>query len=99
MAEFSVILADLRAKADELEALNQQFNTEVQNLQETEGALQGMWEGDANTAFHTVFSEDVGKMNSFYSAISQYVQVLRTIADNYQNAEAQNVDIATERHY
>ncbi len=99
MAELSVIISELKAKADELEGLNQQFNTQVGALEETEGALNGMWEGDARVSFHTAFTNDVTQMHNFYNAIAQYVTVLHNAIASYQQAEGQNVEIATERHY
>lgn len=99
MAELSVIISELRSKAEELESLNQQFFSQVGTLEETEGALNGMWEGDARVSFHTAFTNDVTQMHNFYNAISQYVTILNNAIAMYQQAEAQNVEIAQERHY
>lgn len=99
MAELSVIIAELKSKADELDGLNQQFLSQVQSLEDTEGALNGMWEGDARTQFHTAFTNDSVQMHNFYNAIAQYVSTLQSAVTMYQQAESQNVEIATERHY
>lgn len=97
MAEFSVIMSDLKTKADELTELNQQFFTQVGNLEETEGALNGMWEGEAKNQFHIAFTSDVGQMHKFYNAIGQYVEALNAILSLYSKAEGQNVEIAKTR--
>ena len=99
MAEFSVTLSELKSKADELQSLNQLFNTEVGNLEDTEGALHGMWEGEAKETFHAEFTKDVTQMHNFYNAIQMYVQALFTIIQQYEQAEAQNVDVAASRNY
>ena len=99
MAELSVIVSELRSKADELEGLNQQFLSQVGTLEETEGALNGMWEGDARTSFHTAFTNDVTQMHNFYNAVETYVQTLESAIAMYEQAEAQNVEMAVERHY
>ena len=99
MAELSVVISELRSKKEELEGLNQQFFTQVGSLEETEGALNGMWEGDARVQFHTAFTNDVTQMHNFYNAVAQYVAALESAIALYQQAEAQNVEIATERHY
>ena len=51
MAEYSVLVNELKAKSDELEQLNQTLDSMIKSLQETEGALGAMWEGEAKKAF------------------------------------------------
>ena len=99
MAEFSVTLNELKNKADTLEQYNGQFLQQVVKLEETEGALNGMWEGDARKAFHNAFRSDVTQMRSFNNAITAYVGALRTIFTQYSNAEAKNVEVANTRSY
>ena len=99
MAELSVIISELRSKADELDGLNQQFYSQVGSLEETEGALNGMWEGDARTSFHTAFTNDVTQMHNFYNAVGAYVTTLENAIALYEQAEAQNVELAVARHY
>ncbi len=99
MAEFSVTLNELKNKADTLEQYNGQFMQQVAKLEETESALNGMWEGDARKAFHTAFISDMTQMRSFNSAITAYVGALRTIFTQYSNAEAKNVEVANTRSY
>ena len=99
MAEFSVIVAELKAKADELDGLNQQFLSQTGTLEETEGALNGMWEGEAKNQFHTAFTNDITQMHNFYNAVAQYVTVLNNAVARYQQAEAQNIEIAQARTY
>ena len=99
MAELSVIVAELKAKAEELNGLNQQFLSQTGTLEETEGALNGMWEGDAKNQFHTAFTNDITQMHNFYNAVAQYITVLNNAAAKYQQAEAQNIEIAQTRRY
>lgn len=99
MAEYSVVVSDLKAKAEELQSLNQQFFAEVENLEETEGALNGMWEGEARESFHTAFTNDVTQMHNFYNAVAQYVTALGNIIELYVNAENQNIEVAATRNF
>lgn len=99
MSNFMVTSSQLMAKADDLSNLNTQLKQNTTALGETEANLINMWEGDAKTAFHTVFSRDKVQMDNFYNAIAQYVEVLRTIAAKYAEVESQNADIATTRTY
>ena len=95
----NVTASQLIAQAETLESLNTNFKQSVENLDATENALRGMWEGEANNAFHTAFQNDKTKMNNFYNAIEVYVMRLREIAARYQQAEATNTEIATNRTY
>ena len=99
MAALYFDLGTLSAKADELEALNNSFYTEVDNLNSTEEALAGMWEGDAKDAFRNAYRTDSIQMHNFYNAIKAYVQALREIIAYYAQKEAENVQIAQNRTY
>ena len=99
MAAFNVTINELVNKANELSNLNQRFQTEVNNLVDLEGTLNGMWEGDARKAFHTAFGNDITQMGTFYNAVNEYVRVLLETAQKYADAENTNVDIANTRTY
>ena len=100
MAEFNVTISDLLTKADTLEGLNnQRFEQELSGLEQLEGSLNGMWEGDARKAFHQAFTNDMGKMRNFQKAVTDYITVLRNTAAEYAKAESTNVDTANQRTY
>lgn len=99
MATFRVATNELKAKAEELRAMNAQFKNEVANMEALEGALSGMWEGEARDAFHNAFSSDKVQMDNFYNAIENYVARLEASAAKYMQAERTSVDIATSRNY
>ncbi|MBP5384423.1 MAG: WXG100 family type VII secretion target [Lachnospiraceae bacterium] len=99
MAYFCVTSSKLRACAEELTQQNARFLSDVQELDASESALKGMWEGSANEAFHAAFMKDRGQMDAFHGAIAQYVQALLNIAAKYEEAEAKNTQIASTRSY
>ena len=99
MATFTVTSKELQAKAEELKSLNQQFKNEVSELESTENALSGMWEGEARDAFHKAYSSDRVQMDNFYNAIETYVMRLESAAAKYAQTEAANVEIANTRKY
>lgn len=99
MALIRVTAAQLKAGAEELRSLNQQFKAAVSELESTEGALNSMWEGDAREAFHRAFTSDKTQMNNFYNAIEVYAARLEAAAAQYETKEAQNVEIANTRNY
>ena len=99
MAQTIVNSSTLKSKAQALKNLNNNLKTQITNLTTQESSLNGMWDGDANTAFHNAFQKDVTQMNNFYNAIEKYVTVLLEIANQYDNAEQSNQNIASTRKY
>lgn len=99
MANIRVTAAELKAGAEELRSLNQQFKAAVSELESTEGALNTMWEGEARNTFHRAFTSDKTQMTNFYNAIEVYAQRLEAAAAKYAQAEAQNTEIAATRNY
>lgn len=99
MSSFRVTTGTLSTQADELEAINGRMKAAVEELSSTELSLKGMWEGEANEAFHAAFSTDKGKMDAFNNLITQYIVKLREIAQRYNAAEQANTQIASNRTY
>lgn len=99
MALIRVTATQVRASANSLRELNQQFNNQVQNLQASEESLNGMWDGQANDAFHAAFTNDKEYMTQFYNLINKYCEALDSIATEYENAENINLDTATKRSF
>lgn len=99
MAQTIVNSSTLKSKAQELKNLNNNLKTQITNLTTQESSLNGMWDGDANTAFHNEFNKDITQMNNFYNAIEKYVSVLLEIANQYDSAEQSNQNIASSREY
>lgn len=94
-----VTTATLTNKANELKSLNSRFKTQVENLKSAENALNSMWDGESNDAFHKAFNQDVIQMNNFYNAIEKYVTSLNEIVKQYEKAEKANLSTATTRKY
>lgn len=89
----------LTSKASELKNLNSRFKQQIESLKSAENALNAMWEGEANDAFHKAFNQDVTQMNNFYNAIEKYVTTLNEIAKEYEKAERNSTQTATTRKY
>lgn len=87
----------LKSKAEELRTLSQRFKSEVDGLNESETRLAGMWEGEAQKAFHQQFQIDREKFVVFHEGINKYVERLIATADAYDKAEAENVSTAQTR--
>ena len=97
--QITVNTATLKSKAQELRNQNKSLRTQIENLKTQESSLNSMWEGDANTAFHSAFTRDAEQMNNFYNAIERYATALEEIASQYDAAEQANQSIATKRNY
>ena len=99
MSEFRVTSAQLKRGAQDIMDLNGQFQSAISALENYESSLNGMWDGDANDAFHAAFMADKGKMTEFHKLITQYASSLTAIADRYDQTEQMNTDIANKRTY
>lgn len=99
MALIRVTAAQVRTTANSLREYNQNFNGQVQKLQESEGALNSMWDGQANDAFHTAFTNDKEYMTQFFNLINKYCEALDNIAAEYEKAESLNLDTASKRSF
>ena len=99
MALIRVTASQVRSSANSLRELNQQFNSQVQNLQASEESLNGMWDGQANDAFHAAFMSDKEYMTQFYNLINKYCEALDSIATVIENAGSINLDTATKRSF
>ncbi len=98
MGQFTVTPQTLRDKADQLHSLNSQYKAALETLQSQEGTLQGQWEGQARDTFHREFTKDVSRLMQFYSAVEDYSQKLRQIAQQYADAEKKNLSTASARN-
>lgn len=96
-SKFSVTPRTLRAKADELEGLNRKFKAEVESLRNDNSSLGTKWEGDARNKFNEEFLKDAVKFDQFSKGIDQFIQQLRTDADEYDKVENKNLGIASTR--
>lgn len=95
----TVTVGTLNTKASELRQYNASLKTKIDELSNTENTLNGMWEGEAKTAFHNAFHKDLVQMQNFYNAIEKYASSLTEIAKQYEAAETKNINIASTRKY
>lgn len=94
MSDFVVSVSDLKAKVDTLRQLNAQFKSQVGELEATEMNLQGMWEGEAATAYITKFrglEDDIQKM---IRMIQEHSSDLQEMAQIYSEADMANAEEA-----
>lgn len=85
----------LKVKPSELKSSANKFQnkaTEVKNktqqmLNLIDGISGNVWSGDAQKAYKNRFNQLKGDMNNMYNRITEYVDDLNKIAQNYENTE------------
>ena len=94
MANFTVTASELRRVGDNLMNLNGLFQQQVGKLMQHEEELDARWDGQANDAFKVQFASNCESLNSFYTVIGEYIQMLESVATIYDTKEQQAIDIA-----
>ena len=94
---FEVTASELRKAASDLAEKNEAFVSAVRDLELYQQELYGMWEGAANETFNAAFLTDKGKWDTFAQTMTSYIEALQIIAQEYDNAEARNTEIARYR--
>lgn len=88
--------SQLQQVITQLTNYNSQFQSKVNELCNAQRTLDRMWDGDANTAFNNNFNKDKRQFDAFHSAIAEYIAKLKTIKENYENAETNNKQIVSD---
>lgn len=86
--------SQLQSIITQLTNYNNQFQSKVSELCSEQRRLDGMWDGDANTVFNQNFNKDKRQFDEFHKTIADYITKLKTIKENYENAETHNKQIA-----
>lgn len=94
---FTINTSEVTKKASEISNLLNSFKSQVENLTQTEGTLNGMWEGEAKETFHSEFQKDIVKMQQFHNNMQKYVTALQEIVQEYVKAENANLSTASTR--
>lgn len=99
MAQFRVDLQQLSTTVETLFELSERYANRIAKLEELEGMLVQMWEGEARDAFHEAFASDIQQMYNFKALAVRFAELLAEIQARYADAEARNIDIARTRTY
>ena len=82
---------EMRAVASSVEQLAGDYTRQVQALYTAGNELDKMWDGDANSTFNSQLGQDQSKFEAMSRVIAQYVQTLRSNAEEYDKSEAEAV--------
>lgn len=81
--------------AGNIENLNKRLTEELNNSKVTVNQLANIWEGEAAQATISSFDEFSSKyFQNYEDIITQYVKFLRSVAQGYEDTEAQNIGLA-----
>jgi len=97
MAEMRVTSATLSQKKSELEQLNSQLVALKGQYESVEQAMNSKWDGDAKTAFHATFTQNMAAIDTFTKEVTNYITALQNIITKYETTEAENQSIAASR--
>ncbi len=97
MSKLQVTSSKLREAKGTLDRQNQLLSNQIDKLKQAESKLNSMWEGEAKQAFQQVFNKDMVQFGEFHSLIGKYSNVLEQAAQNYEDKERKNVELASHR--
>ena len=99
MATIRVSANELRARAEQLNEMNNSLKAKVEEFDSSAQSLAAQWEGEARDAFLNAVNQDKAQMENFIAVITSFYQVLLQMVQNYEQAESKNLDIAITRTY
>lgn len=75
----------------------EEWDASVQMIYQFQGEMDAMWDGDANTAFNQIFTEDKSKFERLRDVMRQYASVIKVAADTYIQGEEEIKGLVTRR--
>ena len=94
MAEYMVNPFSVTDVKKELEASNKVISARIDDLEQINTELSGIWEGLAQEAYREALSKEIVTLQNYQAVISEYCIALSDIAAGYYGIEQQNADIA-----
>ena len=92
MSKYSLTAQELQSAIGELSSSNAQFKARVADLQSKQGALAGMWQGDAHDAFWVSFDQDNQMLVKLFANLRNIAQGAATAKNEYATCEQGVVD-------
>lgn len=99
MGAYSVSSSEMTKRTSELRTKNQSLKKQITKLRNSKEALNSSWDGVTKKAFSSAVENDVTQMTNFSNLIEQYCNALENITSNYENAEATNASMVSQRKY
>lgn len=93
MSQIMVVTEAVQSAGQRIQALSQEIEQLIGQLQSTALSVQGEWRGVANSAFETAMGEWQSAANNIQMAASQIGRATLTAGTNYQDTESANASM------
>lgn len=97
MAEIRVTPSVLKSKAEELQSGLKSLSQKMDELQQRENQLSGMWQGEAKESFHNAFMTSYNECQPFFEELQKFIAKLVETAEQYERAEQEAASRAQSR--
>lgn len=87
---------ELKKNAAEFSETGNSMHQIASNMLQTVQSLSGIWEGDAADAYRGNFKRFQGSFDKLKKTVDAHASALTDLAQLYQQAEQQNVEIAND---
>lgn len=94
MERLVVTSSKLTSISDQFKALANQVKATTENMKSVVSSINSVWEGDAASAYMNQFTKLHEDMDQMYKMIMEYDTDLDEIAQNYNQAEKANEQLA-----
>jgi WXG100 family type VII secretion target len=93
MSQIMVVTEAVQSAGQRIQALSQEIEQLIGQLQSTALSVQGEWRGVANSAFESAMGEWQSAANNIQMAAAQIGRATLTAGTNYQETEAANASM------
>lgn len=94
MAQIQVTASQLSDSKTQLNSLNSQLKSTIDDTDAIVRQLKNDWEGDASDAFQASYTSNSQKLVRATEGIQSFISALENIISQYKQTEAANVNIA-----
>ena len=91
MSDYLVNPVDVVRIMNELSADNEKLAGKIEQLRLLQAELTGIWEGDAEQAFHATMQKDISALETYHGLMQQYCLALQDIGAVYGETEMDNL--------
>jgi early secretory antigenic target protein ESAT-6 len=93
MSQIMVVTEAVQSAGQRIQALSQEIEQLIGQLQSTALSVQGEWRGVANSAFESAMAEWQAAANNIQMAAAQIGRATLTAGTNYQETETANASM------
>ncbi|HBZ53014.1 MAG TPA: WXG100 family type VII secretion target [Eubacterium sp.] len=88
MADIKITFDEVKRKAGEIHACNENLKEDLQVIRNTITSLEAEWESDSSATIRSKIEGMSSKFQNYYDIIESYVQFLNDTANSYEQTES-----------